>query len=155
MSFTSQQVLPAILMVRDHLPECYWRFLCYSTQKTPDMEGSERKIRDDGTGRHPFILIDRDCFFLTSNVNFIKAVRDPFIQQQFHAIVWYILESMIRDLSIEAFIHGPSLLEPIIILNLLDLSEEVKNEPNEFRRNAYFQTVFNTIVNWLDPRYPR
>ena len=99
-------------------------------------------------------MIEKDRFLLTSIFNFTKAVRDPFIQQQVHGIIRHILESMIRAPSIEAFIHGPSLLEPVIILNLLVLSEIIRNEPNDFRRNAYLKTIFNTIVDWLDPHFP-
>ena len=61
---------------------------------------------------------------------------------------------MVRAASIDTFTDGPSSLEPIIILNLLDLSEVITSEPNDFRRNAYLKTVFSTIVDWLDPRYP-
>ena len=141
-------------MVLDHLPEYYWNLFFSNTQEIPDIKRFESKIRGDGTGRHPFVLIEKDRFILTSLVNFIKAVRDPFIQQQIHAIVRFILEPMVRAPSIEAFIHGPSTLEPIVILNLLNLSGEISNEPNDFRRNAYLNTGFNTIVDWLDPHYP-
>ena len=68
----------------------------------PDIQVFGRKIRGDGTGRHPFVLIEKDRFLLTSIVNYIKAVRDPLIQQQVHAIVQYILESMVRAPFIEA-----------------------------------------------------
>ena len=54
----------------------------------------------------------------------------------------------------EAFIHSPPFFEPMIILNLLDLLEEIRNEPSDFRRNAYLSFVFKTIVDWLDPIYP-
>ena len=154
MAFKPQSVQPALLMVRAYLPEYCWHFLSFNTRKILGIQGSHRLIRGDGTGRHPFILIEKDRFLLTSIVNFIKAVRDPFIQQQVHGMLRYILECMVRAPSIEAFIHGPSLLEPMIILNLLDLSERIRNEPNDFRRNAYLKTIFNTIVDWLDPQYP-
>ena len=154
MSFKLQPVLPSILMVRVHLPKYSWHLLFSNTQKRPDIKESDRIIRGDGAGRHPFIMIEKDSFLLTSITNFIKAVRHPFIQQKFHGIIRYVLETMVRAPSLEAFIHGPSLLEPIIILNLLDLSEKIRNQPNNFRRNAYLKTVLNTIVDWLDTHYP-
>ena len=120
----------------------------------PEIKGFEKKIRGNGTGRHPFILIEKERFLLTPIVNFIKAVRDPFIQQQVDAVIRYILEFIVRAPSIEDFIHGPSFLEPKIILNLLNLSEEIRNDPNDFRCNAYIKTVFNAIVDWLEPQYP-
>ena len=61
---------------------------------------------------------------------------------------------MVRSPSTEAYILGSPSLEPMIVLNLLDLSEEIRNEPNYFRRNAYHKTVFNTIVGCLDTDYP-
>ena len=154
MTFKLQSEQPALLMVRVYDPEYCWHFLFFNTRKIPDIKGSDRLIRGDGTGRYPFILIEKDRFLLTSIVNFIKAAWDPFIQQQVHGIIRYILESMLRAPSIEAFIHGPALLEPIIILSLLDLSEKIRNEPNDFRRNAYLKSVFNTMVDWLDSHYP-
>ena len=154
MTFKSQSVQPEIVMLRVCLPEYCRDFLFFNTRTIPDIKGSDRLIRGNGTDRHPFILIEKDRFLLKSIVNFIKAVRDPFIQQQVHGIIRYILESMVRAASIEAFIHGPSHLEPVIILNLLDLSERIRNEPNDFRRNAYLKTIFNTVVDWLDPRNP-
>ena len=47
-----------------------------------------------------------------------------------HSIIRYVLESMERAPSIEAFIDGTSFTEPIIILNLLDLLEEIRNGSN-------------------------
>ena len=146
-------MLPAILIVRDHLSERYWHFSFFNSQKIPDIKGFGRKISIDGTSRHPIILIEKDRFPLTLIAKFVKAVRDPFIQQQFHAIIGCIFESMVRAPSMEAFIHCLSIFEPIIILNLLDLSEEIRNELNVFGCNAYLKTVFNTMVNWLDPHY--
>ena len=154
MSFKSLSVQPAILMVRVHLTEYCRHFLFFNNQKIQDTKGYDRPIRGDGTGRHPFILIEKDRLLLKSIVNFIKAVRDQFIQRQVHGIIRYILESMIRAPTIEAFIRGPSLLEPVILSNLLDLSDRIRNEPNGFRRNAYLQTMFNTILDCLDPHYP-
>ena len=60
MSFKSPRVIRAILIVRHKLPEYYWYFFFVNTQKTPDIKGFVRKIRCDGTGRHPFILIEKD-----------------------------------------------------------------------------------------------
>ena len=145
--------VPAILMVCDHLPEYYWHLHSFSNQKIPDIKGFERKIRGDGTGRHPFVLIEKDCFLLTSIAIFIKAVQDPIIQQQVPVVFQHLLESMVRVPFIKVFIHGPSFLEPITILNLLDFSVEIRNEPNNFRRNDYLKTVFDTIEDWLDPHY--
>ena len=154
MTSKPQSVQPAIRMVRVYVPEYCRHLLFFNTRKIPDIKVSDRLIRGDGTGRHPFILIEKDRFLLTSIVNFIKAVREPFTQQQVHGIIRYILESMIRAPSIKAFIHGPSLLEPVIVLNLLDLSERTRKESNDFCRNAYLKAIFNTIVDWLDPHYP-
>ena len=153
-SFKSQPLLPAIPMVRDHLRDNYRHFLFFNTQKVPDIKGFQRKISGDGTGSHTFISIEKDRFLLTSIVKFFKALCDAFINQQVHAIIRYILKSMDRAQTTQAFFHGPSHLEPIIILNLLNSSEGIRNEPNAFRRNAYLKTVFNTIVDWLNFNYP-
>ena len=112
-----------------------------------------RQVRGDGTGRHPFVLIEKDRFILTSIVNFIKAVRDPFIQQQVHSLVRFFLKMMVKTDSNDIFdVQNPS-LEPVVGLHLLDLAGEIRNEPIGFRREAYIKTIFSSIVDSLDPNY--
>ena len=154
MGFKSQPALTAIPIILDHLPEYYWYLHFFNTQEMPDMTRFERKIWCDGTSRRLFSLIEKDRFLLTSIVNFIKTVRDPFIMLQVHGIIRFILECMVLAPSIEAFIHVHSFLDLIIILNLLDLSENIGNWLHDFRRNACRRTVFNTIEDRLDPHYP-
>ena len=47
--------------------------------------------------------------------------------------------------SIEVFHNRPSVIEPVIILNPLELSGEIRKEPEYFSRNGYLKPILETV----------
>ena len=124
-TFKSQVVLQAIFMVRYHCLAYFWHLHLSNTKTVQVVEGLGRKSCSDCTGRHSFVLIRKDRFYLASIVTFIKAVRHPLIQHEVHVIIRYVLDSMVRAPSTDSFHNGPFVIELVIILNLCDLVGDI------------------------------
>ena len=85
--------------------------------------------------------------------NFIKAFKNPFYQQVFHTLLDKILKFIIQIPSAGIFNNVHSILEPIIASNLPHLLGEIRHEPDDFRFDANFIIIMNTIFDLLGINY--
>ena len=90
---------------------------------------------------------------MTSIEDFIKAFKNPFYQQLFHILLDKILKFIIQIPSAGKFNNVHSILEPIITSSLPHLLGEIRHETDDFRFDAYFTIIMNTIFDLLSSHY--
>ena len=116
--------------------------------------GLSREIHIALSGRRRFILVLDDRKILTTIVNFLKSVSDPFARGQCHSIIASCLRLMVKVPAAANHLESEILIGPVIFASMLSMAAEIRKEPTEGRRNIYLETILDTIVDWLLPDFP-
>ena len=108
-------------------------------------QGMPRELRGDGSDRLPFVLVNADRNIIGSVVIFLKAVSDPFVRHQVNTMIRATLQVLFRVPAAAHYLEANFSDLPAVFEGLVDLSEQIREENTEFRRNAYLKTVLNVV----------
>ncbi len=81
---------------------------------------------------------------------FLRSIRDPFSRTQAHATLRSILILMAMVPHAAAFLRVNDHLGPSLFVAMLDMTENIRNVPDDARRRSYLATVFCAVATRLD-----